>query len=130
MVRPCDLPMPMPMPGIGVELDADPARVCRLNGVHLGLLTGVPDLRCVMTDDDAAGLVVQDAGDDVVLSFVATRPQARGRGLASAVTAAALHSAAERGRRAAVLQATPAAERLYLRLGFVPVGRWQEWVGP
>ena len=120
--------LPLPEAAGGVELDVDPARVCRLNGVDPELLTGVPDLRCVATADDTSGLAVQDVGDDVVLSFVATRPEARGRGLASAVTAAALRDAAGRGLRGAVLQATPAAERLYARLGFVAVGRWREWV--
>lgn len=128
MVRPEGLPLPDAV--TGVEVGADPARVCRLNGVDPALLAGVPDLRCVMTADGSAGLVQQDVGDDVVLSFVATVPEARGRGLASAVTVAALHDAAGRGLRGAVLQATPAAERLYARLGFVPVGAWQEWVGP
>ncbi len=128
MVRSAALPLPDPVEGI--ELDVDPARVCRLNGVDPELLTGVPDLRCVATADDGSGLAVQDVGDDVVLSFVATRPEARGRRLASAVTAAALRDAAERGLRGAVLQATPAAERLYARLGFVAVGRWREWVRP
>jgi GNAT superfamily N-acetyltransferase len=126
MVRSADAALPDAVPG--VELDVDPARVCRLNGVDPGLLTGVPDLRCVATEDDTAGLAVQDVGDDVVLSFVATRPDARGQGLATAVTAAALRDAAERGVRGAVLQATPAAEGLYARLGFVAVGRWREWV--
>jgi GNAT superfamily N-acetyltransferase len=128
MVRLADAPLPDPVRG--VELDAEPARVCRLNGVDPDLLAGVLGLRCVVTEDDTAGLAVQDVGEDVVLSFVATRPEARGRGLATAVTAAALRDAAERGVRGAVLQATPAAERLYARLGFVPVGRWREWVPP
>jgi ribosomal protein S18 acetylase RimI-like enzyme len=128
MLRPADLPPPPAAPG--VELDVDPSRVCRLNGVDPGLLSGVPGLRCVATADDTSGLVVQDVGEDVVLSFVATRPQARGRGRATAVTTAALRDAAERGRRGAVLQATPAAERMYARLGFVAVGQWQEWVPP
>jgi GNAT superfamily N-acetyltransferase len=126
MVRPAYAAPPDAVPG--VELDVDPARVCRLNGVDPELLAGVPGLRCVVTEDDTAGLAVQDVGEDVVLSFVATRPDARGRGLATAVTAAALRDAAERGVRGAVLQATPAAERLYARLGFVAVGRWREWV--
>lgn len=130
MVRRLDLPLPLPAAELAVELDADPARVCRRNGVAPDLLAGVPHLHAVMTADDAAGLVVQDAGDDVVLSFVATRPDARGRGLATAVTLAALRHAVARGRQAAVLQATPAARGLYARLGFVAVGGWQEWVRP
>jgi ribosomal protein S18 acetylase RimI-like enzyme len=63
----------------------------------------------------------------VNVSFVATRPAARGQGLATAVTRAALLDARQRGARTASLQATAMAERLYNRLGFQPVGRWQEW---
>ena len=126
MVRSPDLPPPSAV--TGVELDVDPVRVCRINGVDPDLLSGVPGLRCFATADDTSGLVVQDVGEDVVLSFVATRPEARGRGLATVVTTAALRDAAERRKQAAVLQATAAAERIYARLGFVAVGRWQEWV--
>jgi predicted acetyltransferase len=65
--------------------------------------------------------------DAVVVSFVATRVDARGHGLASLVTVTALADARNRGAAVAALQAIPQAERLYQRLGFVPVGSWQEW---
>jgi GNAT superfamily N-acetyltransferase len=60
--------------------------------------------------------------------MVFTRPDARGRGLATAVLKAALHEARADGASNATLQSTPMAEGLYLRYGFRPVGRWQEWV--
>ena len=107
--------------------DVDSARIAELNNVPAALLQGVAGLRCYATDGGESGLAVQDVDGDAVLSFVATRPDARGQGLASLVTGVALIDARERGADVATLQATAAAERLYQRLGFVPVGRWQEW---
>ncbi|MGZ8781992.1 MAG: GNAT family N-acetyltransferase [Gaiellaceae bacterium] len=110
--------------------DVDPRRIAELNGVGADLLEGVPGLRAVTSERFEAGLVLIAVGVDVNVSFVATRPDARNRGLASAVTRAALVEARRRGFLTASLQATPMAERLYARLGFRPVGAWQEWVPP
>lgn len=49
---------------------------------------------------------------------VATRPEARGRGLARTLTLAAFAAARDAGLRLGVLHATPMARRLYERLGF------------
>jgi ribosomal protein S18 acetylase RimI-like enzyme len=49
---------------------------------------------------------------------VATRPQARGKGLAGAVTLEALRAAREKAYQLAVLHSTPMAENLYAKLGF------------
>jgi GNAT superfamily N-acetyltransferase len=49
---------------------------------------------------------------------VATRPQARGQGLAGTVTLEALRAAHENGYQLAVLHSTPMAANLYTRLGF------------
>ena len=113
-----------------VESDVEPARVAWLNGVPAEVLEDVAGLRCFVTSGDDCGLVLQDAGQDVVMSFVATRPAARGRGLATRLVAAALSDATERGAAAVVLQATPQAEGIYRRLGFRTVGAWQEWTPP
>jgi GNAT superfamily N-acetyltransferase len=116
--------------------DVDPAEVATLNRVAADLLLGVPGLRTYAIEGDitelatglVAGLVALPVGTDVNISFVATRGGSRRRGLASALVRAALHDAGETGSRTASLQATPMAERLYARLGFEPVGHWQEWV--
>ncbi|MGK5684342.1 GNAT family N-acetyltransferase [Actinoplanes sp. URMC 104] len=107
--------------------DADPDRVAELNGVPAYLLRDVPGLRAYATHDYLSGLVLQRSGSDVYVSFVATHPEARGRGLATAVTAAALADARRLGAETATLQASAMAERLYGRLGFRPVARWHEW---
>ncbi len=49
------------------------------------------------------------------------------RGVGTALACAALRAAKEMGCRLAVLNATPAGERLYARVGFVPAGRGQTW---
>jgi GNAT superfamily N-acetyltransferase len=54
-------------------------------------------------------------------------PKVQGRGIGLALTNAALRAAWERGCRAAVLNATPAGERLYARAGFRSLGRGQTW---
>jgi GNAT superfamily N-acetyltransferase len=113
----------------GTEVaEAELERFAALIEVPTYLLRGVPDLWAYADAAYDSGLVLQRADEDVYVSMVFTRPQARGRGLATAVLTAALRDARGRGARRAVLQATPMAERMYRRQGFEAVGRWQEWV--
>lgn len=111
---------------IAVRPDAD--AVAELNGVGPGLLRGVPGLRGFVTTDGAAGLVLIGVGDEVNVSFVCTRPEARRQGLAGRLLRSALVRARDEGSRTASLQATPAGLGLYQTLGFRRVGTWQEWV--
>ncbi|HKD11030.1 MAG TPA: GNAT family N-acetyltransferase [Thermoanaerobaculia bacterium] len=53
---------------------------------------------------------------------VATEPAHRRKGIGSALTIHALRAARAEGETLAILQAAPAAERLYARLGFRPIG--------
>jgi ribosomal protein S18 acetylase RimI-like enzyme len=54
-------------------------------------------------------------------------PKVQGRGIGLALTRAALRAAWEQGCEAAVLNATPAGERLYARAGFRSRGWGQTW---
>jgi GNAT superfamily N-acetyltransferase len=54
-------------------------------------------------------------------------PKVQGRGIGLALTKAALRAAWEHGCQAAVLNATPAGERLYARAGFRSLGWGQTW---
>jgi ribosomal protein S18 acetylase RimI-like enzyme len=56
---------------------------------------------------------------------VATRPEARRRGLAGTLTLTALHEARSLGHRLAVLHSTPMAESLYRSLGFETVAEFR-----
>lgn len=117
----------LPAPA-STAVPADPAVVAALNGVDPALVAGVPGVRAWTTAGGEAGLLLQPVDDDVVVSFVVTRPDARRRGHASALLAAVLHEARAAGAATATLQSTPDGQRLYARLGFAAVGRWQEWV--
>lgn len=56
------------------------------------------------------------------VQHVLTVPQARGRGIGTALTVAALRTIAARGSDTAVLTSSPAGLRIYQRLGFRRVG--------
>lgn len=66
-------------------------------------------------------------GGDCGVSFVATVPGARRRGLASRVMGATLADAGARGCTTVSLQATEVGERLYERLGFRRLGPMELW---
>jgi GNAT superfamily N-acetyltransferase len=121
----------------GPELDLDPApsaaRCFAVNGLPHGLFPALEGCRVLVARQDgrdvATALTVEHEGDCGVYD-VATVPAARRQGLAAAVTARALQEARDRGCRTASLQSTAAAERVYARLGFVPIGRFHEWTPP
>lgn len=88
---------------------------------YLGLWHGEPVAACS---------VVAGAGA-VGLYQVATLPQARGHGLATAICLTALREARRRGHHTAVLHSTPMAVQVYRQLGFQPVANlmlylWQK----
>jgi len=74
----------------------------------------------------AAAMAFVEAGV-VGIYGVTTVSPARGRGLATALTA---HAIAVAPGLPAVLQPSPEAERLYSRLGFTPFGEFATWVRP
>lgn len=59
-----------------------------------------------------------DEGDDSGIIFVATVPEARGRGLASRLLTAALIEARDRGMKTSSLQASALGSPIYERLGY------------
>ncbi len=61
-------------------------------------------------------------GDVAGIYLVGTLVSARGRGLGTAATLAALHHARERGARHAALQSSEVGERVYRAMGFVSHG--------
>jgi predicted GNAT family acetyltransferase len=65
--------------------------------------------------------------EDCGVSFVATVPKARRRGLATEVMRQALATAASKGCTTTTLQATDVGERLYRALGYRHVGVMQLW---
>jgi GNAT superfamily N-acetyltransferase len=75
----------------------------------------------------AATLAAVHHGGDCGIYLVATRPEARGRGLASALMTRALADAREAGCTTSSLQATRAGEPIYARLGYRRLGELHMW---
>lgn len=68
-----------------------------------------------------------DHDGDFSVTFVATLPEARGRGLAARLLTHALHDARERGCTTTSLQATKMGQPLYERLGYRNLGPLHMW---
>lgn len=88
--------------------------------VVIGLLDGRP-----MTT-----ALVHVSGRTAGIYNVATLPDARGRGLGAAATWAAVMAGGEMGAEHAALQSSPSGYPVYARMGFVDVGRYEQWEGP
>jgi GNAT superfamily N-acetyltransferase len=126
--RPSDLDLePDPQVGTLAELNdaaygtaPDMARgIQSLPGVtlHIARLEGRP-VSCVGT---------HDLDGDTCILYVATLPEARGRGLAGKLMAFALHEARERGATTTSLQATKMGYHVYAKLGYRDLGALQMW---
>lgn len=76
---------------------------------------------------DASVLGVNDVDGDAGVFFVATLPEAQGRGLAGGLLAAAMVEARDRGCDISTLQATKAGEPVYARVGYRRFGAIQMW---
>ncbi|MDX6378622.1 MAG: hypothetical protein QOE98_2925 [Gaiellaceae bacterium] len=131
---------------MGVELDAvtppptdpprpveqvAPAAVAGIVDVSFGgaigaVLARAPAAFAYRIGDDAC-LVCHDTGPDCGIYVVGTRPEARRRGLATALVARALADAAGRGQTSSTLQASEAGAGVYRALGFRTVGALSLW---
>lgn len=127
-------------PPDGPPARADLATVGRVNDLAYGnfdgrlertlapLPTGIlRAYRADLADEPAAVALALHHGEDCGVSFVATLPKARRRGLASRVIRQALTVAAEDGCTTTTLQATEVGERLYERLGYRRLCSMQLW---
>jgi GNAT superfamily N-acetyltransferase len=91
-----------------------------LLGRWLGPMLGAPHVRLLTGEGRASAMVLLHAPTGLAAILgVGTVPPARGRGLGTAITAAALREAAAMGARGAFLEPTPQAGALYDRLGFL-----------
>jgi ribosomal protein S18 acetylase RimI-like enzyme len=140
-------------PGMGAELQdiwlpernggipaADLATVGRVNDTAYGnvdqrlerTLTPLPPgvlhgYQASLGDEPAAVALALHIEEDCGISFVATVPAARRRGLATKVMHEALAAARAKGLTTTTLQATEAGERLYRSLGYRRLCDMQLW---
>lgn len=75
----------------------------------------------------ASVLATIDFDGDCGIWWVATLPQAQGRGLAGRLLHVALAEARERGMETSTLQATKLGRPVYARLGYEDIGELQMW---
>jgi ribosomal protein S18 acetylase RimI-like enzyme len=75
----------------------------------------------------AASVVTNDHGGDCSVWWVATVPEARGRGLAPGLMRRALADGRERGAEVTTLQATKLGRPVYERLGYRSIGAIEMW---
>lgn len=85
--------------------------------IHLATIDGDP-VSCVATSD---------TNDNCSVDMVATLPEARGRGISSALLGHALADAAERGCRSTTLLSSEMGRGIYERLGYAPFGLFEHW---
>jgi ribosomal protein S18 acetylase RimI-like enzyme len=74
-----------------------------------------------------ASVVSADHEGDCSIWWVATVPDARGRGLAPGLMRRALADGRERGNDVTTLQATKLGRPVYERLGYRPLGAIEMW---
>jgi GNAT superfamily N-acetyltransferase len=92
----------------------------------IGGASGANGLRLYIAED-ASVVGVNEVDGDAGVFFVATLPEARGRGLASGLLAGAMLEARARGCDLSTLQATKVGEPVYARLGYERFGAIEMW---
>lgn len=128
-------------PAPGVELD-DAPRIADVGTINDTAYGYDGDFTCALADlpTDAAHLYVArvdgkpvastialDHEGDCLIGLVATLPEARGRGLATALMTRALLDARERGCETTSLQATTMGQPVYERMGYRDLGPLHMW---
>jgi GNAT superfamily N-acetyltransferase len=134
-----ELRAPEPEASIEIREELDMAEVARLNEIAYGWPAGdfgavaeaqVPDSYAYFAslDGETVGTAVAwDHGDDSEITWVATLPEARGRGVSKQLMTRALVDAAKRGRLTTTLVATQLGRPVYERLGYRAFGTFQMW---
>jgi GNAT superfamily N-acetyltransferase len=135
-LRSIDRPLPP-----GVELvEGELRAVARINDLAYAIeadgweaaIERTPDLpmhscMAMIDGEPVSCATVLSGGDDACVTAVATLPEHRGKGLASAIVARLLGEARDRGMRTGTLQASKAGAPVYERLGFADVGFIEMW---
>jgi ribosomal protein S18 acetylase RimI-like enzyme len=100
----------------------------RLAPVLSAFPAGVFHAHSATLDGDTVSVaLVNDVDDDAFVSFVATLPHARRRGIAGNLIRSALNEARQRGQTTTSLQASKAGRGVYEALGYRVVGEQHLW---
>jgi GNAT superfamily N-acetyltransferase len=134
-----ELRAPDPDPSIGIRDELDMPEVARLNEIAYGWAPGefgavasteIPGTHAYFAsiDGETVGCVVGwDYEDDTQIAWVATLPEARGRGVSTLLMAHAIAEAGKRGQLTTTLVATKLGRPVYDRVGYQDFGAIQMW---
>jgi GNAT superfamily N-acetyltransferase len=142
-----DLKPSVPPPGVEISLldaEDDLRGMWQIQSTAFGMrpdvvraylgaeLLRTPGVTCLIADLDGravASALAMEIDGSVGLFGVATLPEARGRGIGTAITAAAVDRLRDRCDLA-WLQASEDGGRVYRRMGFSAVDDWDVWLRP
>lgn len=134
-----ELREPRPDPELTLVERTDYAAMTAINEIAYGYPPGefaaveravVPSMRIYFArsdGEDVATLAVSALGADAIVAWVATLPEARGRGVSGRLLAHALRDARDAGLETTTLQATKLGAPVYLRLGYRDYGAVHMW---
>jgi GNAT superfamily N-acetyltransferase len=134
-----DLVEPEGEPDFAISEREDYAEIARINEIAYGYPPGdfdavaespMPGGRFYFAElegEPVTTLGVWPNGSDVVAIWVATLPEARGRGIAGRLLAHALANAREQGYETTTLQASKLGRAIYERLGYRDCGHAALW---
>lgn len=131
------LQVPDPDPELEIRAEMDMELIRVINETAYGFLAGdfppmepLPDTAAYLAslDGETVGTtLVWDRGEDAEVTFVATLPEARGRGIAGRLLGHALERQRERGNAGSTLIATKLGFPVYEKLGYRDVGGLEMW---
>jgi GNAT superfamily N-acetyltransferase len=134
-----ELREPDPDPALTVREEDDYAEMARLNEVAYGYPPGdfravaeaeMPGTRIYFGDLDGepvSTLAIWPNDSDAYVMWVATLPEARGRGISTRLMAKALADARDSGLETTTLQSTKLGNPVYAKLGYRDFGPIQMW---
>lgn len=132
-----ELRSPDPDRELEIRREMDMELIRRINETAYGYAPGdfppmapMPDTEVYLAslDGETVGTtLLWDRGEDTEVTFVATLPEARGRGISGRLLAHALQRERERGKLASTLIATKLGRPVYDKLGYRDVGGLEMW---
>ena len=132
-----ELRTPKPDPDLEIRAEMDMELIRLINETAYGFTPGefppikrLPDTEAYLAslDGETVGTTLTwDRGPDTEITFVATLPEARGRGIAGRLLGHALERERERGKSGSTLIATKLGFPVYEKLGYRNVGGLEMW---
>ena len=128
---------PHPDPELEIREEMDMEALRQINETAYGYPPGdfppmaaMPGTECYLASLDGETVcttLIWAPGEDAEVTFVATLPEARGRGISGHLLGHALERQRERGKQASTLIATKLGYPVYVKLGYRDVGELQMW---